>query len=284
MTVLRGWSFCKTQKAVSKAKDFHRSEADLIDVLQEVDSQKTFLRYGCTSLHDYCVKLLKMSDDNTYNFVKIARKSKEVPELKEALRNQEITVSKARRIASVMTKDNSEHWLELAKTLPKPQLEKEVAKVAPKAATPEKAKYVSEDRLQINLGVSEKCMRRLRRVQDLVSQKNRKPASLEDSLGELLEFYLQRNDPIEKAKRCAKLPGPGPGENEEMKGSRKLLAQIKHQINLRDQGQCTHVHDGKRCANSRWLEFHHKVPLAKGGSNNLDNLTTLCWSHHRIQH
>lgn len=191
-----------------------------------------------------------------------------------------------------MTKDNSEHWLELAKTLPKPQLEKAVAKVSPQAATPEKAKYISEDRLQLNMGVSEKTMQKLRRAQDLVSQKTRRMASLEDALEVLLETYLQKNDPIEIAKRNVKTEGtvaqaqalksqPCPGHG---KLRKPLPAQIKHQITLRDQGQCTHVEEGKRCDSQRWIEFHHQIPLHKGGSDNLNNLTTLCWAHHRLRH
>lgn len=279
------------EKAILKAKTFHRAEIELIDVLQEIDTQKTFLHYRCTSLHNYCVKFLKLSDANASNFTNVARKAKEVPELKEAIRNQEITVSKARKITPVINKENSEHWLGLAKTLPKPKLEKAVAKVAPKTATPEKAKYVSEERLQINLGVSEKTMQNLRSVQDLVSQKTRKMASMEDALEVLLESYLQRNDPIERAKRLAKVDANAsvPGTDtkvqpENIPGSRKLSAQTKHQVSLRDQGQCTHTTDGERCENKRWLETHHQVPLSLGGSNNLNNLKTLCWAHHKMQH
>jgi 5-methylcytosine-specific restriction endonuclease McrA len=276
------------EKALSRAKAFHRAEAELLDILQELDSAKTFLHYRCTSLYDYCLKYLKLSEANTASFIRVSRKSDEVPELKEAIRKQEITISKAQRIASVMTKENSDHWLELAKTLPKSQLEKEVAKVAPKEATPEKAKYVSEDRININMGVSENCMQKFRRVQDLVSQKNRKHSSLEESLEVLLEFYLQRNDPVAKAQRnvisetaAGNQSATVPGHSNSQK---PLLAQTKHQVNLRDQGQCTFVSDGNRCENQRWIEFHHVVPRSKGGSNNLENLVTLCSAHHRMQH
>ncbi len=295
------------EKAISHAKTFHKAEADLIDVLQEVDAAKIFLNYHCTSLFEYCLKHLKLSEANTSSFICVARKSKEIPALKEAIRKQEITVSKARRITSVLTKDNSTHWLDLAKTLPKPQLEKEVAKVAPQTLTPERAKYVAEDRIQLNIGVSEKTMTKLRRVQDLLSQKKRKPASMEESLEELLDLFLTREDPVEKAKRALTSKptsdvqhGPGPRKRssqllaprqkpihqhtQQTKPSRQIPAQTKHQIHRRDGGQCTHVHNAQRCQNKRWLEVHHQIPLSVGGSNNLQNLTTLCWSHHRMRH
>ncbi len=314
------------EKALTKAKTFHRAEAELIDVLQEIDTAKSFLRYACTSLFDYCLKYLKLSEANASNFIAIARKSKVVPELKEAIRRQEITVSNARKITPVLTAQNSNHWLELAKNLPKQKLEKEVAKVAPQAATPELVKYVSEDRLAVRLGLSEKNLERLRRVQDLVSQKTRKPASLEDALEDLLVFYLQKKDPVEKAKRwtTAKVVNPAKestalaakqqpqSEGSNFESSRNALTgetpdaaapvpgtdtkvqralirhslpmKLKHQINLRDRGQCTQTKNGERCQNKRWLDVHHQIPLSKGGTNELKNLTTLCWAHHRMQH
>ncbi len=249
-------------------------------------AKKFFYIINVRVLHEYCAKFLKLSNDVAYCFIRVARKSKEVPELKESLRRREITVSKAKRIAAVITKDNSKHWLDLAKKLSKSQLEKEIAKIAPQTATPEKVKYISEDRLQITMGVSEKCMENFKRVQDLVSQKDRKAASLEISLESALEFYLKHHDPVEKAKRNIQRNikpqmttqlGPGPV-------TRRLPAQTKHQINARDQGQCTHVEEGKRCENKRWLETHHQIPLSQGGNNNLNNLVTLCWAHHRLRY
>jgi hypothetical protein len=87
----------------------------------------------------------------------------------------------------------------LARTLSKQNLEKEVTKVIPQSVTSERAKYVSEKRLELKLGVSEELPVKFRRAQDLVSQKTRKNASLEVTLVEILEEFLQKNDPRVKA-------------------------------------------------------------------------------------
>jgi 5-methylcytosine-specific restriction endonuclease McrA len=66
---------------------------------------------------------------------------------------------------------------------------------------------------------------------------------------------------------------------------RQYPASLEHQINLRDQRQCTQSDStGKRCQEKRWLEFHHKIPIAMGGQDTLENLTTLCWAHHQLIH
>jgi hypothetical protein len=69
-----------------------------------------------------------------------------------------------------------------------------------------------------------------------------------------------------------------------VKQKRKYPALLEHQINLRDQRQCTHQDKGKRCEERRWLEFHHIIEIENGGPDTLENLTTLCWAHHQMRH
>lgn len=169
--------------------------------------------------------------------------------------------------------------------------------------------------------VSEKLFKDLKRVQDLVSTQTRKPATLEDTLEALVEHYLEKKDPMEKAKRVhareqmkaqqAKTEvGPAPATNVEsttypqlapgqvesdLRGQQAQVAQsgertripanLTHQVNLRDGQQCTHIDDnGKRCTSRRWLDIHHVHPIYLGGTNSLENLTTLCKAHHKMTH
>src|SRR4029077_5662736 len=53
--------------------------------------------------------------------------------------------------------------------------------------------------------------------------------------------------------------------------------------------QAIHRRDGGKCCvpgcrSSRYLEIHHIVPQARGGSHELDNLTLLCDGHHHALH
>jgi 5-methylcytosine-specific restriction endonuclease McrA len=64
-----------------------------------------------------------------------------------------------------------------------------------------------------------------------------------------------------------------------------LTAAQKHAVFLRDQGRCTHVDSaGRRCNQDRWVEVHHLTPVSQGGSNEPENLTTLCGFHHDLVH
>jgi hypothetical protein len=64
-----------------------------------------------------------------------------------------------------------------------------------------------------------------------------------------------------------------------------IPASVKHQVQLRDQGQCTHQDEkGHRCTSRRHLEYHHIHPVAEGGEDSVENLKLLCYGHHRALH
>lgn len=177
-------------QALEAAKRFKQAEADLVELFQRIEEEKVFSKLGYASLFEYGVNALGLSEQNTYSFILIARKSREVPALKEAIHNGNLSVSKARRIASVINQENQQTWLQAAQVLSRTQLEKEVARENPKAATQESSRYVTAERLELKLGVSEELMKKLRRIQDLESQRTQKASSLEESLEALAELYL----------------------------------------------------------------------------------------------
>lgn len=148
--------------ALTIAGQYRSAEAALIDILQLIDEKKMFLSLGYTSLFDYSVKALKLSESNASNFITVARKSKSVPELKMAISAGDLTVSKARKITPVLTPANQAYWIELAKTLPKHKLEKEIAKLLPEVLTPERTRYVSANRIEFKMGVSEELLEKLK--------------------------------------------------------------------------------------------------------------------------
>ncbi len=270
-------------EAVHVAASFHKSESRLISILQEMDGHSQFRKLQCSSLFDCGVRILKLSESNTLNFIAVARKSKIVPQLKKAIDDGILTVSKARKITPVITPENQSHWISLAQGLSKDKLEKEVARVCPKEAVTERAQFVSGDRIKLTLGISEEILNLLKRVQDLESQRTGSVASYEDTIKQALEFYISKLDPVEKAKRAeAKHVSSEhvPGHAFIPFHRQAILTSLKHKVNLRDKRKCSH--DG--CGNSRWIEIHHVIPISQGGTNELSNLKTLCSSHHRQLH
>lgn len=204
----------RAQQASAKYKT---AEIELINILDEVEQNRVFLRYGCNSLFQYGVQCLGLSDSVVYTLIAVTRKSREVPELKNEIKEGRLTVSKAKRIASVITKENKNHWIEMAKTSTQSKVEREVSKVNPQEARKGRMTYIHPQneiqekvivqqqptavRVQLQVGISEKLMIKIRRVQDLVSDKSQKPASLEQALESIVELFLEKHDPVKKAER-----------------------------------------------------------------------------------
>ncbi len=256
-------------KAIEIVSRFRRSEADLIDILQKVDEHRVYYRFECKNLHEYTMKVLKLSESIAFNFIVVARKAKEVPELKKAIESGALSVSKARKITPVLNRENQTTWLKMAVELPQKKLEQQVAIACPKESVPEKLKFVSEDRLNLQMGISNALNLKLKRAQDLESQRRRKPATLEETLEVLLNTYLQNHDPVQKSETLK---------------NRKNLA-VARQVTLRDRGQCTFTDSqGNKCQDQRWLDIHHVTPKSHGGNDSLANLTTLCSGHHKLMH
>ena len=56
----------------------------------------------------------------------------------------------------------------------------------------------------------------------------------------------------------------------------------RKKVYQRDGGRCCYEsQDGRRCSAAGRLEFDHIVPLAKGGSDDADNLRLLCRTHNQ---
>jgi hypothetical protein len=289
------------EKAIHLSKEFKRVEADLVDVFQKIDEQKIFRKMGFASLFDYANKGLGLSESVAYGLITVSRKSKEIPELKTAVAQGELSLSQAKRITSVLTKENALELIEKAKTMTQREIEKVVATINPKASVGERTRFISEDRIELKMSLKDELMKKLKRVQDLESQRTKRACDLEAVLDAMADFYLERQDPVVKSERILKKPSlrkeaekdtkkkvdpSGDNATNSIRYNRlRLTSETKHRVNQRDQSQCTHIDNlGRRCSNKRWVEIHHVVPVSHGGDNRLENLTTLCHTHHRMTH
>jgi hypothetical protein len=63
-------------------------------------------------------------------------------------------------------------------------------------------------------------------------------------------------------------------------GSRHIPAEVKRAVWLRDGGRCAFMsHDGRRCTERGFLEFHHVAPYGAGGESTADNIQLRCRAH-----
>jgi hypothetical protein len=102
-------------------------------------------------------------------------------------------------------------------------------------------------------------------------------AIIEQAVTEMLERLQARRFALAKAPR--KLPA----RVDTAVPSRHVPAAVRRAVYLRDGGRCLFVDEqGRRCAATDRLEFHHRHPFAHGGEHSLDNVALACKTHNRL--
>jgi len=272
------------ERAIICVKKYLVSENELLEIIQEIFDTQAFRELGYRSLHEYCVLALKLTDGQAYAFTSVLKKSREVPELKEAVQKGELSLNAARKIVSVITPETQQSWIEKAKTLRQKELEKEIVKTHPEQGVRPRIKPITESKRELRVLIDKDLEGMIERIKDLESQRTKKPATLENTLLAMAKFFLDKKDPIEKAKRNNQSPSLTVTAREKrtsptpnfFSARRKIPTTILRQVHLRDQGKC----QAPQCQERKWLAVHHLKPWSKGGGHNLYNLLTLCSFHH----
>jgi hypothetical protein len=90
-------------------------EAELISHLGEVDARRLYLEQGCSSMFDYCVRVLRFSECVAYKRIGVARVARRFPVVMEAISRGEIHLSAASLIAPHLSEETVAEWLAAAR-------------------------------------------------------------------------------------------------------------------------------------------------------------------------
>ncbi len=282
-------------KAIDARGRFRDFEMEFIKILQDVERTKLHRAMGYPSVFAYATQELNFTESVAYMFIAVARKAAELPELL----NSGLSVFKSSRMVAVINRENCVELIEFAQKNSTRAIDAEMARRNPKDRR-ERVKLLSEESIELTVKVSKSFAAKLRRVESLLAQKG-KALGLGAALEASVDEFLRKHDPVEKAKRAIERrkqkreakqeeSQQDPSKQTELCAHRvpkriPLTAEQKHQVFARDQGMCTHMgQNGRRCDSDRWLQLHHIVEVSRGGSNELENLTTLCSFHHDLVH
>ncbi len=279
------------KKAIDLCRRHRDLEWQIIEVLQKIEQTQLYKKLEVTSLFQYAVRFLNLSESMAYAFISVARKATAIPDFGGAVKNQSLSVNKAARILSVLTPENSAELVAFARDHSIRAIDFEVARRNPRAARRESAKPISADYIEIKCSLPRATFEKLRRAQAVLAQQQSKNPDIAQALDAILDDYLKRNDPVKKAERAVKkqqlcktesptsIKNPGPPTRTPLK------APDKHQVYARDEGRCTYRDsNGNRCENEKWLHLHHVRPVSQGGGNDPENVVTLCSTHHDLVH
>jgi 5-methylcytosine-specific restriction endonuclease McrA len=308
-------SLCRSLKAVEQAQQC------AVLWFAEIMRRRLYREFGCASINQYALTKLGFSKTRTGDFIRLARQLDKLPAVREAMSSGELGYTKAREIVGVATPETEDEWVAAAKGSRK-ELRREVkrakqaAKVdpgqgdllpaVPAVAAPRELPV----RFQMDLTPEQEARRAamVERLHKIGGVPSDRAELMLEALAALLEVK-------EKAPRGA-LPSRPPvqvhvhesegrmtvpteaGERELsqaeverircdstvcMKGGRNTTTippRVRREVLARDQHRCR----APGCNRTRFLEVHHFSPRSRGGTNQPENLITLCGSCHRLWH
>lgn len=283
------------ERAVRDGQEHINSEARILTDVMEVDQNRFYHKLDCRSTHAYCCRYMRLTSAMASNFINVARKSREVPALCEAVLSGELGVSTARKLVPVIEPENAAAWIEKAKTVTKDRLEREIADAAPEAHARmcERTRKVYRDRVEHVFSWPESAEAEFQRAREVVSQSLGHGSSDEETMTAAVRVFLYYKDPVVRAKRREmrrKKSGRVSQDTSSRRGRRpgrrrKLSAALRSAVDL-EQRRCCQARkaDGSICGATHFIHYHHRVPKAEGGQDTVENIITLCGSCHRRWH
>lgn len=281
------------ERAKALAKRYRDSIADLVAVIAEVERGRLYAAAGYSSLFDYCVKELLLSEDDAYKMARSARAARERPEILSFLAEGSLTARSLSLLAPERRCDDFVELLDRAKGQTVKQVEKIIAGRHPEklpretirtVGAPLSAAVVEATALgvpppvvyRIGFCADEALKAMIDRATGLL--RHRLPeGKFEDVLREALTCLLSDLDPLQGEAAAAR---PGARSNPH---ARQVPPSVRDEVWRRDGGRCAFVADGgRRCEATAWLELDHVQPWALGGrSDDAANLRLLCRAHNQ---
>jgi 5-methylcytosine-specific restriction endonuclease McrA len=179
-----------------------RATMDLIEHLREIERRMLFLELGYSSLFDFAVKHLGLSEGSAQRRLAAMRLMRDVPEAKAKLESGELSLSNASRVQTVfraaklepsaggaLTIEQKKDVLESILGLTQKECESKLLKMLPQAAPKvlERDRQVSEEHFELKMILSKDVHDKMKELQLLLSH-----SLVTGSASELFEILIER--------------------------------------------------------------------------------------------
>jgi hypothetical protein len=293
-------------------------DADLVQLLGEIDARQLYAPRAFSSMHAYCTRELGMSDDVACNRIAVARLARRIPRVLDFVRTRRIHLTGLRLLAPVLTEANCEVVLARATGKTRNEIEELVVEFQPKPAVPAvirklptrsdaapvgpapesslpllpasasrpsppprppRVEPLSADAFKVQFTASTELRDKLEQAKALL--RHRFP---DGDLAKIVDLALDLLISEVKKERFGVGRKPRGTEPAAVasRSSRHIPDAIKREVYERDGGQCTFTSaEGRRCTEKSWLEFDHIEGFARTGEHSADSLRLLCRRHNQ---
>lgn len=273
-----------------------------IAYLIEVENRRLHLKLACSSMNDFCVRKLGMSDGKARRRVTGANIAKCFPTVLDAIADGRVCLTHVSRLRDHFTKENVDTLLTelaacrtrrqvdelLARLSPKPDVEESIEELPhtatsnpPGAGTTEpthvEVRPLSPGRYQLTLTIGEEDLEALERLRDMRSHQH-PDRKIEPIISTAIKKYLAE---MEKD-RCGSTEPPR--DVRPPRDPATITVATRREVHRRDGGRCAFVDtsSGERCPARAFLELDHRLARAHGGTGDADNVRLLCPAHNRF--
>ncbi len=300
----------------------HRLTARLVVYLIEVEERRLDSKAACTSMFDFCVRRLGMSEGAAFRRINAARLVKRFPGLLARIESGELRLSTlvllrshlthgdeaqaAALAAAVAGKTQREVEEVLARIEPRPDVPSSIAElprphvqvelgargpeavVVPAPRTPRgRFEPLSESRFKVQLTASCELRDKLERARDLMSHRNPSGdlAVVVERAVDLLLDQLERErlGKATRPKRASTTTATRLDPPRARGAGGAIPRAVRREVFARDGEMCTFVDaEGRRCPSRTYLELDHVHSRALGGPDDTTNLRVRCRTHNRL--
>jgi hypothetical protein len=266
--------------------------------LNEVFRRKLDLKSGYDSLYTFAEKALGYGKDVAYPRIRAAEVLRFAPEFEEHLREGRISMSALKQAQVAFRSEDQRRKKEGADRL---RLREKVAVLSEllssstrdaarflaerfptldKEKDQERVRPISGGRYVVHIVLTEEEYADLIRLKEITAHTNpegKNSVVINRAIGQALKKEDAKRNP--KAQR-PETPTETPPVGAKRNARRPISIKIRREVHARASEQCQFVSpEGVRCQCRYGTEMEHALPIALGGTNDLDNLEILCRAH-----
>jgi hypothetical protein len=273
-----------------------RTEARILAHLAEVEARQLHLKAAFSSMFDYCLRHLKLSEDEAWRRITAARLARRFPILFELVHSGSLHLTGVCLLRQHLNDANHQQLLSEACGKTRRQIEAMLATRFPRPAAQSSLRRLPS-RSTTGSGVGPSFREELEsaiatggpaRSPVFDASSRQEPTAKRERNGKLEQlsehrYRLQLDVGVAlkaKLERAGDLMShANPAFDLALVVERALDSLIEDRDGLR----CSYVGaDGQRCCGKAFLQIHHEEPWARGGPEDVANLRLLCAAHNRL--
>ncbi|MBT3317521.1 HNH endonuclease [bacterium] len=288
-------------------------EQSALLIFAEIMHKKLYQNLGYSSMLNYAMDALEFCQSKAYYYINMSNKLEVLPATKKAIAKGEIEWTKVKEVTRVATPETEVQWLVEAKKSSRREFIEKIKQARQIAIYESKqqpglidvpALPKAEPKISKSLSFSVEQMERFNVLIEKL-RKNGETGTNEELLLKALELMTSENSirmesvpstqiVIRHCHECEKAEtGAGEVSQDDLEKAYcdaqvlengRNRATIKPSTRREVLSRDNHTCQGQGCSSKRYLEVHHKIPRAMGGSNEASNLITLCGACHRLVH